>query len=164
MKAHWIGSDATIHINNLITVRDALGALLADAKDVTSTAGDSIIAVQKVIRANGGFGEVGIELNRAIKEVLSIAQATETAEFNVDPVAAEDYNKLVEECSEFDSFVTNFESKKDELMSNWTAGANLEDAKTKFKKFSENSETYKKYMNDAKENLGIAVSNISKLG
>ena len=164
LKAHWIGSDATTHINNLIVVRDALGALLADAKEVTSSAGDSIIAVQTVIRSNGGAGEVGTELNRAIKEIVAIAKAAETNEFNVDPAAADDYNKLVDECSKFDSFVSDFESKREELMANWTAGANIEDAKSKFQKFSENSETYKKYMNDAKENLSIAVSNISKLG
>ena len=36
LQQHWIGSDATVHINNLIKVQKALEALLKDAKGISS--------------------------------------------------------------------------------------------------------------------------------
>ena len=163
LKAHWIGSDATNHINNLITVYEALVALLTDAKAITADVGNKMIAIQTVRNANGGGGSVGAELPSEAPNSQVIERCGETAEYNVDPAAKADYQLLVEECSEFSRFVSEFRDMKDELLSNWTAGVNREQAVSNFGNFEANSDTYSKYMTDARDNLEIAISNIEKL-
>lgn len=164
LQAHWIGSDATTHINNLIVVKDALEALLRDGKSDVAFACDHIIAVQEVIKSNAGNQQVGTPLQKDIASVSAISKCEDTDQYYVDPAAEADKNNLVSECDAFESFITSFVADKDELLSNWTAGANRDEVVKKFNDFVENSDTYKKYMNDAKSNLEIAVSNISKLG
>ena len=163
LKAHWIGSDATNHINNLIVVYEALAALLTDAKAITADVGNKMIAIQTVRNANGGGGSIGTELPSNAPDTQTIERGGETAEYNVDPSAKADYQLLVEECSEFSRFVSEFKSMKDELLSNWTAGVNREQAVSNFNNFESNSDTYNKYMTDARDNLEIAISNIEKL-
>ena len=163
LKVHWVGSDATKHINNLIIVHDALEAIVEDAHNVIKTAASSIVAVQEVIKANGGDGEVGSQISKTISHD-AIANADETTQYHVDPAAAGDYTELEKECESFKKFVSNFKGKKDELLSNWTAGAGHEHAVSSFNGFEADSDKYQKYMLDAKENLATAVSNIGKLG
>ncbi len=163
LKAHWIGSDATNHINNLITVYEALVALLTDAKAITSDVGNKMIAIQTVRNANGGGGQVGTELPSTAPESQTIERCSDTAEYYVDPAAKADYQLLQEECSEFATFVSEFRDMKDDLLRNWTAGVNREQAVTNFGQFESNSDTYNKYLTDARDNLEIAISNIEKL-
>lgn len=164
LQAHWIGSDATKHINNLIVVTDALQELLKEAKKSTSVAGDSIIEHQEVRKANGGNGPVGTKLSNSIKSVSTIAKNEDTSEYYVDPAAQTDYNNLESECGRFTSFVDSFKSVKDELFGNWKEGPYRSEAESAFNSFMENAETYKKYMGEARDNLSIAVSNISQIG
>ena len=163
LKVHWKGSDATKHINNLIKVYDALIAIVTDAKGVTSAAGNAIIAIQEVRRSNGGAGSVGSMLPNNAPDAASIPAAEETTEYSCDPSARSDYNQLVQICTDFVTFRNNFQSQKDTLLSNWTAGANREQAVSNFNEFEGNADTYNKYLTDAKENLEIAVSNLSQL-
>lgn len=163
LKAHWKGTDATEHINNLIKVYDALVALVTDAKGVTKTAGGAISAIQKVRRSNGGSGNVGGPLDGNAPDASSLPSVESTSEYFCDPSARTDYTLLEQICSDYSSFINKFRSQKDTLMSNWTAGANRENAVKVFDEFDSNSETYNKYLTSAKENLGIAVSNLSQL-
>ena len=164
LRVNWIGSDATVQINNLIQVHDALVALVTDAKKVTSYAGERIIAMQNVRRANGSAGSVGSELDSAEPSHQTISQVPETAQFDVKPGAVNDLATLTEICGEFEKFSSTFTEKKNELFSNWTDGADIATAKQCFQTFEENASTYATYLNKAKENLEIAVSNIQKLG
>lgn len=163
LKVHWVGEDATLHINNLIRVYNSLGALLTDAIAVTSSAGDKIIAIQRVRSANGSSGMVGAELPKAAPNIITIAQAEPTDKYYCDPAARNDYNELDSICGAYETFVNDFKTRAGELMANWTAGANREGAKALFDQFAENTDTYKKYLTDAKENLATAVSNLSQL-
>ena len=163
LKQHWKGSDATEHINNIIIVHDALVALVTDAVAVTSTAGKSIVAMQQVRSANGGGGLVGDELSNAAPSATTIAKADATTEYFVDPASTADYAALQQECKDYNTFITNFKSEKDNLMNNWTDGANRAEAVARFAEFEQNSETYNKYLTAAEENLGTAVSNISQI-
>lgn len=163
LKVHWKGSDATVHINNLIKVYNALVALVTDAKGVTAAAGNAIIAIQEVRRSNGGPGNVGSTLPGNAPDAQSLPNAEETVEYYCDPSTGSDYTQLEQICTDYTTFVTNFRSQKDALMSNWTAGANREQAVNNFNEFESNSETYNKYLVDARENLSIAVSNLKQL-
>ncbi len=164
LKVRWVGADATVHINRLIDVRDGLNALLKDAIGITALAGASIIDIQSVIKANGGAIEVGQALLDKIEDALAIPKGDTTNEFNVDPAAVNDYNKLVEICDSYETFEGELKNQKDDLFSNWTEGAGIENAKKCFSEFFENSSTYKNYLTDARDNLKIAVDNISRLG
>lgn len=163
LKAHWKGTDATVHINNLIKVYDALVALVTDAKGVTATAGAAISAIQDVRRANGGSGNVGGPLDYNAPDSSSLGVVEATNEYYCDPSARADYSLLEQICNDYSNFINKFRSQKDSLMSNWTAGANRENAVKVFDEFDTNSETYNKYLTSAKENLSIAVNNISQL-
>ena len=163
LRIHWKGTDATEHINNLIKVYEALVDLVTDAKAVTSAAGARISSIQEVRRANGGSGNVGdfLDANAPEAGVQPILESTN--EYYCDPSARNDYNLLEQVCSDYTAFVNDFRNQKDALMSNWTAGADRENAVKIFDEFDSNSETYNKYLISAKENLGIAVQNLSQL-
>ncbi len=163
LKEHWHGDDATLHINNLVNVYTTLGQLLTDAMLVTSTAGDRIIAIQRVRSANGSGGMVGAELSKAAPTVENIAKIDTTAEYYCDPAAKQDEELLTQICSEYEKFVSDFIDLKNELMINWTEGANRADANAKFQRFEENTDIYKGYLRDAQANLTTAVSNLAQL-
>ena len=164
LKQHWKGTDATEHINNLIKVRNAMIALVTDAKAVTAGAGNAIIAIQEVRRANGGAGEVGSPLPGNAPDAEVIPNAEATTEYYCVPEAKTDFLLLEQICSDYSVFRNNFNQQKTDLLNNWTAGAGREKAVQVFTDFETNSETYNKYLTEARENLGIAVNNISKLG
>ena len=164
LKVNWKGNDATVHINNLIKVHDALVEVVTSAKALTSAAGASMSAIQKVRNANGGSGAIGADLPSNEPQHNAIQIVTETNEYYCKPAAEGDYNTLVEICTNFNSFKEDFIAKKDELMSNWTAGCNHEVAVSKFNEFAENSDTYYSILTSAKDNLQTAISNIKQVG
>ncbi len=163
LKAHWIGSDATANINKLIVVHKALEAIVSDAITVSAAAGNRIVAIQEVRNMNGGGGNVGAALNKNVPTDLAIADCSDTSEYYVDPAAAADYTDLQGILSDYTNFKDSFSSLKDELLQNWTAGSDRERAVAAFNEFTQNADTYNKYLTEAKEILGIAVSNIQQL-
>ena len=163
LKAHWIGSDATEHINNLIIVHKALVALLTDAKAISSDAGNKIIAIQEVRKANGGSANVGTTLPSSAPNSTTIDEVPSTEQYFVDPAAANDLSTLTTICTDYDSFKDEYNRITADLTGNWTAGANREKAVSNFDEFQTNAETYKKYLDGAKTELGKAVDNIRQL-
>lgn len=163
LKAHWIGSDATANINKLIVVHKALEAIVSDAITVSAAAGNRIVAIQEVRNMNGGGGNVGAALNKNVPTDLAIADCSDTSEYFVDPAAANDYATLQGICTDYNDFKDSFSAIKDELLQNWTAGSDRERAVAAFNEFTQNADTYNKYLNEAKEILGIAVSNIQQI-
>ena len=163
LKAHWIGSDATVHINNLIKVYNGVVTVVTDAKIVSSNAGSAIIAIQEVRRSNGGSANVGTILPKNAPDSITFQNNENTMEYKCDPAAKTDYQQLETVCTDFETFKTKFESIKNDLMSNWTAGANREGAVKVFEDFATNTETYKAYLTSARDDLQIAVSNLSQL-
>lgn len=163
LNGNWKGSDATKHITNLSTVYNQLRALLSDAKSNVAYAASRVIAMQQVRSANGGGGSIGEELSNAELEPATLPSPDETAAYEVLPSAATDLENLKSLCTKYDSFMSQFLQDKDELLANWSAGAQRDKAVACFDELANNSETYKKYMTEARDNLEIAVSNINKL-
>ena len=129
--------------------------------NVTSNAANSMIRLQEIRQANGGMGSVGTTLN-SFYEYGSIPNVVSTTEYYVEPAALNDLTTLKNIYSSYKEFITNFKSKKDELFSNWTMGANIEKAKARFEEFSSISSKYDSYLDNAIQNLSKACNNISK--
>lgn len=163
LKVHWVGKDATIHINNLIKVYGALIELITQAKESSAAAGNSVIDVQGVIHSNCGEGNVGDVLPSNPPDAATIATLDDTDEFYCEPASKSDYTLLVQICTDFDTFRNQFASEKDELMTNWISGAGKEKAVEVFNNFESNSDIYKSYLINARDNLEIAVNNLATL-
>lgn len=164
LKVHWVGTDATKHINHLISVYNALIELVYQAKRSSSEAASmGVIKVQTAIHSNCGEGSVGEELPSNRPDAASIATLEDTNEFYCEPASKSDYTLLVQICTDFDNFISQFTSAKDELMNNWISGANRENAVEEFNDFASNSDLYKNYLIEARDNLEIAVNNLATL-
>lgn len=160
LKAHWVSSDATAHINNLINVYNGLGALIQNAVLVTYNAAESMISVQKVRNANGGGGMIGESLTSSM-EFTTITPAEATVRYDVDPSILNDLATLETIFDSYNKFLNDFTVKKDELLSNWLAGANRERAVNLFESFADNTSVYTTYFNEAISNLSTATTNIN---
>ncbi len=163
LKVHWIGTDASKHINNLIDMYSSLGQLLTIATTLTSATADNIIAVQKVRFANNQSGMVGSELTKQGPNVASISKMPDTERYYCDPAAANDLSTLIEIYNNYTTFANTFEQNTNELMNNWIDGANRAQVNSAFSKFISESKEYKQHLANAKSNLETAVSNINKI-
>lgn len=161
LKVHWVGNDAMVHINNLIELYGFLGKLVDSAMSVTSNAANSMIRLQEIRQTNGGMGNVGTALI-GFYEYGAIPNVISTTEYYVELAALNDLKILNNIYSSYKEFITNFNSKKDELFSNWTMGANIENAKARFEEFSSISSKYDSYLDNAIQNLSKACNNISR--
>lgn len=163
LKIHWLGSDAKVHINNLIQVYEALANIVSEGIQSTSSAASRITAMQRIRSANGGMGMVGEELSKTTPSVQSIPKVEDTNEYNIDPAITSDYQKFSQIHRDYNSFIERFIETKTALMNNWTEGANRGETERLFNQFQENSDTYEKYISEAEQNLSMAVSNISQI-
>ena len=163
LEIHWIGSDATEHINNLKKVYKALGILLSEAKVISAETAEKIIAIQSVRNANSGSGSVGDSLDRSSIDIQAMNDSEPTEKYYVDPAAASDYTSLSQICTDYETFINNFKNIKSELFENWLAGSNRERAVTAFNEFESNEAEYKKYLTNARDELGVAVGNIKQI-
>ncbi len=163
LKSHWISTDATAHINNLISVYRGLDTLINDALSVTHDAAEKIIRIQRVRSANAsGSGIVGESLPSS-KTFNTIAEAEPTTRYYVDAGALTDLTTLQDIFTEYKTFLDKFTTAKDELLSNWLAGANREQAVSTFETFNDDTAKYTDYFNRAIENLSKATNNISQI-
>ena len=162
LEIDWKGSDATLHINNLIKVNDALNEILLEAISHSSDAASAMIALQIIRRKNGsGSSAVGQQLNKNFMSLPGFKMLSDTAEYNVAPGITSDYLDLVDFESKFKQFVNEFENIKSRLFSNWTGGADHTGALKAFNKFAENADVYEKYIEKAKDDLGKAIDNVN---
>ena len=164
LKEHWIASDATEHINNLIKVAKALGTLLGESTVYTSNAADGMIGLQELRNSNGGGGAIGDPLKKEGPQTPSIAEVPPTKEYRCDKAhLGQDLETLISIGDSFDSFTNTFNDDVDSLLSNWKEGANHPDAEACFRRFAEDAESYKNLIKSAKDNLSTAVSNLNKI-
>ena len=164
LKAHWIGSDATLHINNLIKVYDALCALVTDVTTVAHNVSIPIVKAKEIREANGGAASDGTVIPVYDGSFEKISEVLTTEEYYVDPTAAPgDYRDLVGLSNDFNTFADKFAYYETELMENWTSGNDRATAESSFTEFNGYVVKYKEYLSDAKDNLKTATSNLSQL-
>lgn len=162
LKVHWISSDASAHINNLIDLHTFLGNVIVDSVNSISYAADRIISIQNVRKANhGGSGNVGTHLSTRT-DFDKLSHIENTAEYQASyGELTSDLNDLKSIQASYMQLISTFKNQRDELFNNWLAGANIERARQVFNDFLDNSDKYKNYLDSAIENLSKATSNIS---
>lgn len=160
LKSHWVSSDGTIHINNLINLYDYLGRLIEASLVVASTAGNSVVKIQELNRMNGGFGDVGIHFSPNFI-YRRIAFAEQTSRYFVAPQALKDKNDLYTICSSYNSLITSIKNQTDDLFANWLTGANKEKIQSEFNDVFVLSDKYKSILELAYNNLDKATTNIT---
>ena len=163
LKRDWIGSDASVHINNLYGVYKDLHSILSEAKGYVCFAGSRRIAMQQVRSANGGSGNIGDYLKSEELASVMLSESEPTDVFDVKPAALSDLEDLKAACEDYSKFMEKFFSVRYELMTNWTAGARREQAQKCFEELAVKSASYRKILTEAKDNLAIAVRNINEL-
>lgn len=163
LKGNWIGSDATLHINNLIDIHDALGIIVGETQKIVTEVCECIINIQRVRRANGGSGNVGDSLSTEYYQAEAITRVDETSEYDCKAGARSDQLLLSGICMEYDNFCKDFINAENTLLGNWQEGSNIENAKRLFNEFIEVSTANKTKLKEALDNLTTAVNNISQL-
>lgn len=164
LKSHWISSDATAHINNLIDLYTALCKLLTSSSRSICFATEQIVKMQILRRMNGGgSGNVDSDLS-PISDYDSISHIDDFSGYQVDVGALMLDKKVLEDIiGYYNSFVTKFEQQKDSLLSNWKNGAKRAEAVKNFNDFLDFSDMYKNYLQNAFDNLSKAASNVSSV-
>ncbi len=162
LNAHWKGTDATLHINQLVDIHTAINTFVAETCNAVAYAADKIVEVQEVRKSNGSAGMVGEQLGD-VSEQERLSHVEETSEYYCTPEAKDDYQKLVEVCGEFDKFVTEVHDQTDELMNNWTEGNEREKVVRNSNEFENQSEEFKKHLAETRSALDIAVANMTQI-
>lgn len=162
LNSHWKGTDATLHINQLVDIHTAVNVFVADTGNAVAYAAQKISEVQAVRRANGSSGAVGEELSK-LSEHERLTKVEETDEYSCTPEAKNDYELLVQVCGEFDSFVSTVHEKTEELMGNWIDGNERDKVVKNSSDFESLSDEYKRYLSETKDALDIAVRNLQQI-
>lgn len=164
LQIHWIGNDATIHINNLMDVCGGLDSIINSVMAVAHNVSIPIVNAQTIRNSNGGDGDVGNVISYNQQAPLGFQKLSTTTEYYVDPVGApNDYVELCNICNSFTSFCNKFSQYREELMGNWTAGTDRDRAVSDFSEFESNVSDYTKKLNEAKDNLENATSNLKNI-
>lgn len=161
LKNHWIGNDATIHINNLIKIYDSVRNVVQNVNLVAHNTSEPIVNAQTIRNANGGAGEVDkiIPIENGKSDTIEILQSTK--EYYVDPVLVpQDLVDLQVQKDAFNNFCTKFSGYKDELLNNWLSGSDRPKAINDFTDFEKDIANFKKIFSDAEQTLSIVVSNL----
>ena len=164
LQQHWKGNDATIHINNLMDVCKKMNDILNSVKSVSHNVSIPIVKAQTIRNSNGGSGDVGELIPLAEEAPLVFNTLDSTAEYFVDPIGAPaDYDELCEVTDTFAIFCNKFNEYKDALFDNWVSGSDRERAVNDFEEFETNVTTYTSKLNNAKNNLETAITNLKDI-
>ena len=162
LRTHWKGTDATLHINQLVNVYDGVDTFITEVGNDMSFASKKIVEVQEVRRANGASGKVGEALS-SCEKTETPAKVDDTPEYNCMPEASNDLKTLIQIVEQFDSFTTRIKEDSNELLQNWTAGNDRDKVVRNFSKFEEDSVEYKKSIVESRDALEVAVTNMARI-
>ena len=164
LMGNWKGSDATLHINNLIGVYGKLCVLIGDVSRVAHNVSIPIVEAQTIRSANGGSGNVDTVISEYDVNMTTFDTLEDTAEYYVDPDGAKnDYNALSSLCDEFNRFQNTFGTHKDNLLDVWLDGCDREAAINTMDEFLSNAQSCYTTIGDAASYLQIAVNNFEGL-
>ncbi len=164
LQIHWKGNDASGHINNLMDVCTSLNAIINNIMMVAHNVSMPIVNAQQIRNSNGGLGDVGSIIPYNQQAPLTFQKLEATTEYYVDPIMApKDHLNLCNMCESFTTFCNKFSQYKEELMNNWISGTNREKMVSDFTEFESNVFNYQKKLSEARDNLGIAISNLKQL-
>ena len=159
---HWIGTDATNHINHMVDVFEGIDTFVAEVGTDMAFAADKIVEVQQVRRSNGSQGKVGESLQR-VERRGAPDKIDDTVEYNCVPEASNDLRMLINVCEAFDQYVNKIKSSSTELLQNWRSGNQRDKVQANINKFEEDSVEFKKVLTETRTALETAIANISSI-
>lgn len=164
LKEHWIGSDATLHINNLIKVYNDVNKVVENVNLVAHNTSSPIVNAQSIRNANGGYGEVGEIIPLENKKMEVIENLNETKQYYVDPVLIkQDFENLITQKENFNNFCTQFSNFKDELFNNWMSGSDRDKIYNDFSEFENDADAYKKIFIEIEQTMSTVISNLRQI-
>ena len=162
LRIHWKGTDATLHINQLVSVYDGVDTFVTETGNDMSFATEKIIEVQEVRRANGASGRVGDPLSK-VERSETPAKVDDTSEYYCMPEASNELKLLIQICEQFDTFTDRIRTSSNEMLQNWTSGNERDKVVRNFSKFEEDSVEYKRLITESKDALEKAIANMSRI-
>jgi len=164
LTEHWTGTDATLHINNLIDFYNNIVKFIKTSVEVMADTTEKVVQVQETRESNGAQeASVGTNMSKEIDLAGDKADIPGTEKYACVPEARQDYEKLVLITENFKEFTDTIFSDSNELFANWIAGNGREGAVNQFEEFRTGSSKYYNVLTEAKEALGTATSNLEQI-
>ena len=163
LTIHWLGEDATKHVNSLVKVHSEIASFIKATVEVMADTTEKVVQVQEARESNGATNaSVGTTVARDI-EIPAKAEIPGTIKYFCDQEARQDHENLVQLIDDFKTFSENVERDSDELMSNWISGNGRQKAQEQFDGFKNASNGYYQVMVETASALDKAVSNLEQL-
>ena len=163
LTVHWLGEDATKHINSLIKVYGEISHFIKVTVEVMSDTTEKVVQVQEARESNGATGaEVGTTVPNSI-EIAEKEDIPVTVKYFCDPEARQDHGNLTQLIDDFKTFSAEVQRDSEELMGNWISGNGRQKAQEQFESFRNSSNNYYQTMLDTATALDKAVSNLEQL-
>lgn len=158
LKTYWHGADAGLNIqkvitiyNSLVEVRNALASLACDSSGVAELYRNIQIAngvnmpeIQRLHYSDKGK----LEDYTDNKDTIDISPEAEQGKNNIEAVV-----------NSMDTFITNVNTKYNEIMDNWTQGTGRNNADQAFTEFLNKAAEYKKTLTGVSDTIANALKN-----
>jgi hypothetical protein len=162
LKECWRGSDAVVHINNMIAQKSFVAGMSSVASDIARQAHEQIETIQRKIEANGGNPvSIGAFSSISFGDSLKNSEdVVDTGETYVDTNRAREqlvkYRNVKED---FFSFYDRYAKVHGYIMEIWESGGAREYHEDCFQQFKEQIELMRTEFDQAIEALSKAIAN-----
>ncbi|MCI8575160.1 MAG: hypothetical protein HFI09_01690 [Bacilli bacterium] len=162
LKECWKGSDAVVHIHNMIAQKSCVAAMSSVASDIAYHVHEEIETIQRKIEANGGNSVsigafAGISFGNSLKDN---EEAVDTGEVYVDTgMAREQLSNLRSIKEDFFDFYEKYSKVHAYIMEIWVAGGARDYHEDSFNQFRQQIELMRSEFDDAIQALSKAISN-----
>lgn len=162
LKEAWKGTDATVHINNMIVWKSATASMSSVALEITSQAYQEIRKILLTIEANGGGApQIGSFKTTSFGDSLKNGDdVVSTGEVFIDVVKArEALSTLRQVQSEFFEFYDRYSKQHNFMMEIWVSGGARDYHEDCFRQFKEQVELMRTEFEEAILTLDKAITN-----
>ena len=164
-KESWHGSDAALHINNMISCKSYAASMASVALDICSHAFQELKKMLLTVEANGGAAvNIGSLKTTSFGESLKNGpEVVDTGGLYIDvEKASEALSLLKETYNDFFEFFERYSRQHGFIMEIWQSGGNHEFHNKTFQDFESQLGDIKEVFLDAIDSLGQAISNWSQ--
>lgn len=162
LKKHWSGSDATLHINNLVKIYKDLSVFFTDSIKSVDSVADLFIKMQKVRNKFNASRAIGDNLSKkSISTKLS--EVEETKEYFYSESLSKDLGKLEDLIKKFEKIIREFSNISDDLLKNWTLGPGRKEFIDIYGRFKDVAAMSREHLKTSRDKLAFAARNISNI-
>lgn len=162
LKSAWQGSDAVVHINNLMIIKDWCAALSSTALEISTASHAEIHRMIDKQRANGGSPmEMPAIVYTSFEDYLKLNErAVDNGNVFVDTEAARvELSALKEARDSFSQFVEKYFQINGFMLEVWQSGGARAHIESEIEKFKSGVERYKEQFSQAISALEQAIQN-----